>query len=270
MTLLVPMRLLRHLGIFTLLEAKSCIFAFSVLALLWLTQHFAVPGIARYDLMLFACLSIQALMLWFKLETWDEAKTIALFHVVGLGLELFKVRMGSWSYPEAALFKFWGVPLYSGFMYASVGSYICQAWRNFDLRLNSWPPEWQVITVTSAAYLNFFSLHFGPDFRWPLIAMILWIFRKVRVSFQVAETRYRMPLVGSYACIGTMIWIAENIGTRVGGWMYPNQAQTWTMVNFAKIGSWSLMVIISVVLVAQLKRVKEQLSDVPAAAIVSE
>src|SRR3712207_8122890 len=58
------------------------------------------------------------------------------FHLVGLALELYKVRQGSWSYPDTGLATVGGVPLYSGFMYAAVGSYVCQADRK-STRLNS-------------------------------------------------------------------------------------------------------------------------------------
>ena len=52
-------------------------------------------------------------------------------------MELFKVHKGSWSYPEEAYTKFFGVPLYSGFMYASVASYMCQAWHWFNLKIDT-------------------------------------------------------------------------------------------------------------------------------------
>jgi uncharacterized membrane protein YoaT (DUF817 family) len=62
------------------------------------------------------------MMVYLKLETIDELKVICLFHIIGLILELYKVHMGSWSYPEEGWSKIQGVPLYSGFMYASVAS----------------------------------------------------------------------------------------------------------------------------------------------------
>ncbi len=54
------------------------------------------------------------------LETKDELKVITVFHLIGLLLEIYKVHFGSWSYPEERYSKVFGVPLYSGFMYASV------------------------------------------------------------------------------------------------------------------------------------------------------
>ncbi|MGR5503916.1 DUF817 family protein, partial [Vibrio sp. DNB22_10_4] len=83
---------------------------------------------------------IQIALLWLKLETWDEAKVILMFHVAGTGMEVFKTAVGSWIYPEASLLRIGGVPLFTGFMYASVGSYIARAWREFDLRFSHHPP----------------------------------------------------------------------------------------------------------------------------------
>ena len=52
----------------------------------------------------------------------EEAKVILAFHLVGTAMELFKTHMGSWEYPEPSLLRIGGVPLFSGFMYAAVGS----------------------------------------------------------------------------------------------------------------------------------------------------
>ncbi len=64
-------------------------------------------------------------MVWAKLETLDELKAICLFHLIGFVLEVFKTSAGirSWVYPDFAYSKVLGVPLFSGFMYAAVGSY---------------------------------------------------------------------------------------------------------------------------------------------------
>jgi uncharacterized membrane protein YoaT (DUF817 family) len=76
-------------------------------------------------------------------------------------MELFKVSIGSWSYPEFAYTKLAGVPLYSGFMYSSVASYLCQAWRRFDLQMINWPSHWPVRIVGVLIYINFFTNHPG-------------------------------------------------------------------------------------------------------------
>jgi uncharacterized membrane protein YoaT (DUF817 family) len=51
-----------------------------------------------------------------------------------------------------------GVPLYSGFMYASVASYLCQAWRRIKVELVNWPPFIIVVPLAAAIYLNFLHI----------------------------------------------------------------------------------------------------------------
>lgn len=65
-----------------------------------------------------------------------------------------------------------------------------------------------------------------------------------------------MHVVLSFLLIGFFIWLAENISTFMGAWAYPNQEHTWHIVHLGKISSWFLLVVISVIIVAQLKRVK--------------
>jgi len=57
------------------------------------------------------------------------------------------------------------VPLYSGFMYAAIASYMMQAWRHLHLRLTGFPPLAVAVTLCALIYANFFSNHFIPDLR---------------------------------------------------------------------------------------------------------
>ncbi|EDL50257.1 hypothetical protein ED21_27338 [Erythrobacter sp. SD-21] len=138
-------------------QAWACLFGALLLALLLLT-HFFYPDNAalhRYDFLTLAALVIQAGMLLFRLETWDEAKVILIFHVVGTVMELFKTAAGSWIYPEDSFLHVGAVPLFSGFMYASVGSYIARVWRIFDFRYSAYPPRWATYALAAAIYVNF-------------------------------------------------------------------------------------------------------------------
>ena len=75
-----------------------------------------------------------------------EAKVILMFHAVGTVMEIFKTSAGSWIYPEANLLRIGGVPLFTGFMYAAVGSYLARVWRLFDFRFRAhrrWRPRWR-------------------------------------------------------------------------------------------------------------------------------
>ena len=241
---------------FTYLQALSCIFPVIIFGALALSQLINIPFLPRYDFILLICIAAQVFMIISKLETFDEFKVICLFHIIGLALEIFKVHMGSWSYPEEAYSKIFGVPLYSGFMYASVASYICQSWRRLDLHMYNWPKPFYTISISTLIYLNFFLHHFTYDIRWFLKGLLVLIFFRTIVTFQVNEKMYKMPMILSFLLIGFFIWIAENITTFLGAWQYPNQQDAWSIVHIGKISSWFLLVIISVIIVAQLKRIK--------------
>lgn len=241
---------------FVYLQAISCVFPVIIFAALAFSKYVDNPFLPRYDLILIICIAAQVFMLVSKLETIDEFKVICLFHVIGLALELYKVHMGSWSYPEEAYSKVFGVPLYSGFMYASVASYICQSWRHLDLHIYHWPKSFWAVSISILIYLNFFAHHFTYDIRWWLKGVLFIIFFRTIVTFQINDKIYKMPMILSFILIGFFIWIAENITTFFGAWQYPNQEAAWSLVHIGKISSWFLLVIISVIIVAQLKRVK--------------
>lgn len=249
---------MRNLLLFTYLQALSCIFPVIIFSALALSKFVSIPLIPRYDLILLLCIAGQVFMLISKLETLDEFKVICLFHIIGLGLELYKVHMGSWSYPEDAFSKVGGVPLYSGFMYASVASYICQSWRRMNLHMYNWPKPFWAVGISVFIYFNFFTHHFTYDIRWILKGLLLIIFFRTVVTFELREKVFKMPMILAFLLIGFFIWIAENIVTFLGAWQYPNQADTWSLVHIGKISSWFLLVIISVIIVAQLKRVKNR------------
>ncbi|WJQ83813.1 DUF817 domain-containing protein [Brevibacillus brevis] len=252
------MRLLLHFGY---QEAMSCLFPVFIFGSLALSKFITIPGLPRYDLLLLLCLLFQIFMVKSGLESRDELKVITVFHVIGLCLEIFKVHMGSWSYPEDAYSKVFGVPLYSGFMYASVASYLCQAWRRLEVSLSGWPNQIIATILGAMIYLNFFTHHYIGDLRWVLMAAIFIVFWKTRVYFTVANERLFMPIPLGYFLIGFFIWIAENIATFLGAWNYPNQRAGWELVHLSKISSWFLLVIVSFIIVAELKHVKARRSQ---------
>jgi uncharacterized membrane protein YoaT (DUF817 family) len=178
--------------------------------------------------------------------------------VVGFALEAFKTSaaVGSWSYPDFAYTKLFGVPLFSGFMYAAVGSYVIQAWRLFDLRIRHHPPYWMAAAVAVLIYANFFTHHFMPDLRWYIAAGALGLYARAGVIFRPLDRDRRMPLLLSFLLIGFFLWVAENISTFFGVWRYPNQVGAWAAVHIGKWSSWSLLVIMTFTIVASLKHIK--------------
>lgn len=237
-------------------QAMSCIFPVAIFGTLALSNVIPFPYLHRYDAILLVLLAVQVLMVVSGLESKDEIKVICLFHIIGLALELYKVRMGSWSYPEPAYTKLFGVPLYSGFMYASVASYMCQVWRRLRMDMTGWPRMRYAVAVGGAIYLNFFTHHYIPDFRWWLTGLVVVVFWRTWIIYNVRGKAYRMPLCIAFVIVGFFIWLAENIATFFNAWQYPDQHQGWQLVSFSKISSWFLLVIISVIIVAQLKHVK--------------
>ena len=233
-------------------QAWACLFGGLMLALL-LATHLFYPeqaALHRYDFITLAALAIQAGMLAFRLESWGEAKVILIFHVVGTVMELFKTAAGSWVYPEPSILKIGDVPLFSGFMYAAVGSYIARVWRIFDFRYSHYPPRWTTYVLATAIYVNFFAHHWLPDIRIVLFAATGMLFWRTRVWFRNWRVHRWMPLLLGFFLVALFIWGAENIGTFARAWSYPGQENGWKMVSFAKLGSWYLLMLISFVLVS--------------------
>lgn len=237
-------------------QGWACLFGALMLALLFATWFWypADAALARYDFLTLAALSIQLAMLGFRLETWDEARVILAFHVVGTVMEIFKTAHGSWLYPEPSLLRIGGVPLFSGFMYAAVGSYIARVWRIFDFRYTGYPPRWATVALATAIYINFFAHHWLPDARLALFAVTALLFRRTMVTFVPFRARRAMPLLLGWLLVALFIWIAENIGTFTRAWTYPAQGAEWQPVSWHKLGAWYLLMIISFVLVSMVHR----------------
>jgi len=246
---------------FGIKQARACLFAGLFFAAVFSMPRGGLWEVPRYDALLVIAIAIQVWMVWAKLETIDELKAICLFHVVGFALEVFKTSSGikSWAYPDFAYTKVLGVPLFSGFMYAAVGSYIIQAWRLLDLRVKHHPPYWMAALIAILIYANFFTHHYIGDYRWYIAACALGLYARSSVIFRPFDRERNMPLLLSFVLIGFFIWLAENISTFFGIWRYPNQIGAWSTVHVGKWSSWSLLVIMTFTIVANLKHIKQRI-----------
>ena len=239
-------------AVFVLKQAWASIFGAAILALivaarLWYPDDAAL---ARNDALVLGAIAIQLLMLVFHLETFREASVIVLFHVVGTVMEIFKTDMGSWVYNGDGILQVAGVPLYSGFMYAAIGSYMVRVYRLFDLRFDRYPRRWITAILAGLIYLNFFTHHWIWDFRPLLFIAVFVIYGFCTTHVRIYRATIQLPILLSFVGVAFFIWLAENIGTWASAWQYPNQADGWEVVSLAKLGSWFLLMIISVVLVA--------------------
>jgi uncharacterized membrane protein YoaT (DUF817 family) len=242
--------------LFGLKQAWASLFAGAMLALILATHLWWPPQatLARYDFLVIAAVALQAFFLATKLERWDEALVILIFHVVGTVMELFKTSHGSWIYPEPSILRIGGVPLFSGFMYAAIGSYIARIMRLFDIRYVNYPPLWAPWLLAVASYVNFFSHHYLPDARDALFVLSGFVFWRTSFTFTPDLEARRMPMVVGALLVALFIWFAENLGTFASAWIYPNQRDGWAMVSFGKLGSWYLLIMLSFVLVTLVHR----------------
>ncbi len=254
----LPDGVMKEFLVFGYKQALSCFFPGFIFCMLIVSNLIHIPSLPRYDFLLIACIAMQVFMYLSKMETGTELLVITMFHLLGIAMEVYKVAMGSWSYPEFGYSKVYDVPLYSGFMYASVGSYVCQAWRWFNLRLENWPGIIPATLISVAIYLNFFTHHFIYDLRWVITVLLCLLFWKTTVVFNTNNVERKMPLVLSFLLIGFFIWVGENMATYLGAWKYATQHEGWKMVSVGKISSWFLLVVLSIVIVIQLKFIKQR------------
>ncbi|WP_341368965.1 DUF817 domain-containing protein [Yoonia sp. BS5-3] len=231
---------------FVLKQGWACLFGGSLLLaiigtrLIWQDDW----ALNRYDALFGIAVGLQISFLALKLETWAEARVILLFHISGTAMELFKTHVGSWSYPEEAIFRLQGVPLFSGFMYAAVGSYMARVTRLFDMQFAPFPPMWLHFGLAVLAYVNFFSHHFIWDIRYVLFAGTVLIYARTRIWFRIGRNWYWMPLPLAAFFSSIFLWVAENIGTLTGTWIYSGQ-NPLDLVSMDKIGSWYLLLYVA-------------------------
>jgi uncharacterized membrane protein YoaT (DUF817 family) len=245
---------------FFIANLRASYFGVFLLSVFLLTEVVAVPFISRYDLIFLAAVGFQAAALLLRLETWREFSVILLFHLLATGMELFKTSplIGSWAYPEvgSAFFALGAVPLFAGFLYSAIGSYISRSFFFLKLSYERFPAYFHLWILAFLIYINFFSHHFFYDIRYFLFCYVLIIFFKTKVYFQVYRAQRSMPFLLTVFLTALFVWIAENIGTYARIWLYPSQLQSWHPVSINKIGAWFLLLILSFALVSIIYRNK--------------
>ncbi len=255
----MSLRLILHeFWIFGLKQAYACLFGGFLLAVMVITKYwYPIDGLHRYDFLFFAAILFQIVLLALRLETLREAAVIIVFHLVATLMELFKTAdtIAAWHYPEAYVFGIGNVPLFTGFMYSAVGSYIARIWRLFEFRFSHYPGMGWTVGLVVLIYLNFFTHHYLVDLRWILLGATVALFWNTRIHFRVRADYRQMPLWVGWLLVALFIWFAENIATFVNIWIYPNQTAGWQMVPLAKLSSWYLLMLLSFVLVSLINRI---------------
>ncbi len=245
---------------FFLANLRASYFGAFLLATFLLTKFVSIPFIDRYDFIFLCALAYQICALIFKFEKPKEFAVIIIFHLLATVMELFKTNpdIGSWVYPTVgtAIFTIATVPLFSGFLYSAVGSYISRAFTFLKLTYIRFPAYYHLWILAILIYLNFFTHHFIYDIRYLLFLYIFIIFFRTQVHFQVYNKVRSMPFLITVLLTSLFVWIAENVGTFTNIWLYPSQVEYWHLVSLGKLGSWFLLLILSFALVSIIYRDK--------------
>lgn len=239
---------------FGIKQASACLFGGFLLAMILLTKLWYPwdDVLYRNDFMFIAAVAFQIVLLAFRLESVKEVIVILVFHAVAMGMEVFKTSdaIRSWNYPGEFRIGIGNVPLFAGFMYSAVGSYVARVWRLFDFRFTKNPPIWSTWVLVILIYVNFFTCHFIFDVRYYLVLFTVVLYGRTTIHFKIEHVHRRMPIVVAALLAATFIWIAEQLSTYAGVWLYPNQVKSWEMVSPMKLVSWYLLTYLSAVLVS--------------------
>ncbi len=250
---------LQEFPIFIYKQANASIFGALLLLIIILSSFldFSTFPITRYDTLFIIALLIQIILIITKYESLREAKIIFIFHITATIMEIFKTspEIGSWKYPEnSAVFMIFTVPLFVGFLYSAVGSYISRAWKIFKFSFDYFPSIKLVSLLSILIYLNFFTHHFTFDFRYILFLASAVIFWKTRINFTMIKTHRSMPMLIGFSLVALFLYVAENIGTFAKVWVYPSQEVSWHIVPIGKYTSWFLLIIVSFAIVSILHK----------------
>lgn len=257
------MNLLNSIFEFHLKAAYAALFGILLLIAFAITSSMGNQeyyGLFRYDYLLFYALIIQTCLILLKLESWAEAKVIAIFHIMAMLMEIFLThpQIASWYYPQPAVFKIMTVPLFAGFMYSAVGSFFARSLRLYEVSFTGLPTFANMLSLAVLSYINFMTKFFINDFRNVLFLWSIVIFWDTKIYFKLQHYQMNLPMLPVLLILACIIWIAENISTFYKIWLYPSQVESWHVVGWGKIGSWYLLLLLSLVLVLKILGQRDQ------------
>jgi uncharacterized membrane protein YoaT (DUF817 family) len=241
-----------ELIIFVKKQASSALFGGLILLGIILSKYIDFGSIYRYDALLLYAIVIQIILIITKAEEPKEILAIIIFHITAMGMEIFKTSpmVGSWVYPENAVLAIGTVPLFTGFMYSSVGSYIARSWRINNFRFYNLPSKTTLFFIGLSIYVNFFTNYFVNDVRYILFIFIVIAFWKTKFYVNITSRDIQIHPLVSNALLAFFVWVAEQISTFASVWVYPNQIDTWRPVSFRMFTSWYFLLIFSFCIIA--------------------
>jgi uncharacterized membrane protein YoaT (DUF817 family) len=89
--------------------------------------------------------------------------------------------------------------------------------------------------------------------RYALFAWSALLFWPVTIHYRLDRDWHRMPYLLAAILTALFLWLAENIGTMTGTWLYPGR-DGWSLVSLHKLGAWYLLLIVSFAIVTLIAR----------------
>ncbi|WP_370240745.1 DUF817 family protein [Pararhodobacter marinus] len=201
--------------------------------------------VARYDVLLAIAVVVQGGFILFRLESREEIAALVGFSILGMGMEWYNTAAGNWTYPEHGVFAIAHVPLFVGAMYSAVGVCVIRMIRIFEMSFTPFPPRWAALGLAALIYVNFFTQHVFIDIRYALFAALAVLFWRTKIWFTPFRgRRWYMPMLLSLFLSALGVWLAENLGTLTGTWLYDGQ-ETHEWVSLATLGSWALFLYVA-------------------------
>lgn len=245
---------------FLLKNFLSAIYGILFVVIIFIWKKIQIGSLSQLDTIFITIVVLQVCLLLFKVESKRDFFTIMIFHLLATFMELFKTSpwISSWQYPGVtqSIFHIYNVPLFTGFMYSAVGSYISRAQEFLNLIYTGYPKQKYVWILCALIYINFFMHHFIFDFRIFLIVWSIILYWKTKVKYQVYKKVRHMHFLLTAFLTAIVIWLVENISTFQQVWLYPDQVESWHLVSFSKVTAWYLLLIVSFGVISSLKKFK--------------
>ena len=193
-------------------------------------------AVARTDALFVVGVALAGLVFALGVNRLQDALPMGIVFLLGIGLELQKTGIGAWAYADGGVLMLGEKPLFVGFMYAAVASYVIRSLRLKGLRVVRLP-HWAVALGFSAVIYGAFFVPVPVWVRPMLLLLAVLAFNRARV---VAPSGSWLPVPMALAMAALLLWVAENVGTFTGTWTYRGQGPG-ELVTYSKIGAWFLL-----------------------------
>ncbi len=175
--------------------------AFALTASMGSQEYF---GFFRYDYLLFYALIIQVCLLYLKLESWAEAKVIALFHILAMIMEIFLThpQIASWQYPQPAVFKNYDRTAFCRLYVFCSWQFLCAFFAFVSGIFTEFADFWQYAGFGSVVVYQLHEQVFYPRYSLWLVCVECRNFLENQNSFSITAASITTADVACIAAVG--------------------------------------------------------------------